>query len=368
MKGLFGTSDHPRHRRSGALALILGMILGTISACESGGPTEKTPSALTVPQQLAAQALAPSYQQWVTASNDLQAQTRKLCAHQSSIAAVRDAWRNDALAWSRLQSMQPGPVTPVSVRVTYWPDKKDLVGHQVGQWLNQSAPSASQLADMSVTLQGLSALEFLLFDPRFQWADASEKARLCPHVSVIAERQNMLSQQALSDWEREQGAGMRSALPNARYASDTEALAELLKANVSGLEVAHKKLVAALGEKYPQPYLAEYWRSGLSLPSARAVLEGSDTLWRSGLATQVEKTDPALAERITALYLALLEEPLLAAYKPDAVTLTALLNSVQGRELLATLTAKMKSLHLAYARDVSIALQIPLGINAHDGD
>lgn len=342
---------------------ILTLMLGAAAGCEYplGGP------ALTTPQRLAEQAVAPAYQHWVAQSQALFDQAQSVCRQPdaASIERLRAAWRQDALAWSALQSMQPGPVTPVSVRVSYWPDKKDLVGHQVEQWLEQPVPTAVQLAEQSVTLQGLSALEFLLFDSRFDWSQAPQRERLCPPVSVIAERQQMLAQEALQSWEREQG--MRSALPNSRYANESEALAELLKANVAGLEVAHKKLATALGDKYPQPFLAEYWRSGLSLPSARAVLEGSRSLWQSGLAEAVAAKQPGLAAQIEEAYARLMTSSLLSS-DASALTLVALLKTAEGRAQLKGLAEQMKSLHMQYARDVSKALQIPLGINAHDGD
>lgn len=343
----------------------LTVMLGGAAGCEqrSSGP------ALTTPQRLAEQAVAPAYQHWVDQSQALYEQVQSVCrpSNAADITRLRAAWRQDALAWSALQSMQPGPVTPVSVRVSYWPDKKDLVGHQVEQWLQQPLPTVAQLAEQSVTLQGLSALEFLLFDARFDWSQAPQRERLCPPVSVIAERQQMLAHEALQSWEREQGVGMRSALPNTRYANESEALAELLKANVAGLEVAHKKLVAALGDKYPQPFLAEYWRSGLSLPSARAVLEGSRSLWQSGLADAVGAQQPALAAQINEAYAQLMAAPLLSN-EASALPLGALLKSAEGRAQVKGLAEQMKSLHMQYARDVSNALQIPLGINAHDGD
>lgn len=366
--------QHCSLRRAVTLT-ILTVVLGAAVGCEhlSGG------SALTTSQRLADQAVAPAYQRWVAQSQALFEQAQSVCLQPdaASIERLRAAWRQDALAWSALQSMQPGPVTPISVRVSYWPDKKDLVGHQVEQWLQQPLPTAAQLAEQSVTLQGLSALEFLLFDARFDWSQAPQRERLCPPVSVIAERQHRLAKEALQSWEREQGMGMRSALPNSRYASESEALAELLKANVAGLEVAHKKLVAALGDKYPQPFLAEYWRSDLSLPSARAVLEGSRSLWQSGLADAVAKQQPSLAAQIDEAYMQLLASPLLSASLQNAtlqsadasaLTLRALLKSAEGRAQLKDLAEQMKLLHLQYAREVSKALQIPLGINAHDGD
>lgn len=341
----------------------LALSLTVTTGCDRlVGPT------LTTPQRLAEQAIAPAYQQWQAKSQVLVMHTQG-CLHQNNadIEALREAWRQDAVAWSHLQSMQPGPVTPISVRVSYWPDKKDLVGHQVEQWLQQPLPTATQLSEQSVTLQGLSALEFLLFDARFDWTQASQRERLCPRVSVIAERQQRLAHEALQTWTSEQGMGMRSALPNARYASESEALAELLRANVSGLEVAHKKLVAALGDKYPQPYLAEYWRSGLSLPAAHAVLAGSHALWQAGLSDAVAAQQPALATQIDEAYTQLMASPLLAM-EPTATPLTTLLKTPEGRTHIKTLTDQMKALHLLYAREVSKALQIPLGINAHDGD
>lgn len=348
------------------LYMVVTLGVSVLAGCSVLGGADTR----TTAQRLADDAVEPAYQQWQMRSQHIATMVREACAREAldpaMLTDMRAGWREDALAWSYLQSMQPGPVTPVSVRVSYWPDKKDLVGHQVNNWLKQPVPTVAELSEQSVTLQGLSAMEFMLFDARFDWMQPGEKNRLCPRVQVIAERQQQLATETLHAWQQEQGAGMRGAVPNARYATESEALAEVLKANVSGLEVAHKKLVAALGEKYPQPYLAEYWRSGLSLSSARAVIEGSRSLWQSGLAAAVEKQDKALAGKVTARYTEVLENDLLAA-DPTPV-LTELLKTPAGRESVAALANQMKDLHLTYARDVSKALQIPLGINAHDGD
>ncbi len=349
-------------------AVMVTLCLSGVTGCALSGLMD-TRSPL---QRMADDAIEPAYRVWQTQTRQTAESVRDVCARdafdKSALKDLQAGWRKESMAWSYLQSMQPGPVTPVSVRVSYWPDKKDLVGHQVESWLKQPTPSVAELADQSVTLQGLSALEFLLFDQRFRWGDAGERARLCPHVQVIAERQQQLADETLQAWQQEQGAGMRAALPNQRYANENEALAELLKANVSGLEVAHKKLVSALGEKYPQPYLAEYWRSGASLTSARAVIEGSQTLWQTGFVDLVKKQDAALADDISALYSQVLSNGLLDA---DAVTpplLSELLKSQEGRQSIAVLANAMKDLHMAFARDVSKVLQLPLGINAHDGD
>lgn len=348
------------------LVSVVTLGMSVLAGCSALAPTDTR----TTAQRLADDAIEPAYQQWQARSQRTAMVIREACAREALdpavLADMRAGWRETALAWSYLQSMQPGPVTPVSVRVSYWPDKKDLVGHQINNWLKQPVPTVAELTEQSVTLQGLSAMEFMLFDSRFDWIQSAEKARLCPRVQVIAERQQQLATETLQAWQQEQGAGMRSAVPNGRYASESEALAELLKANVSGLEVAHKKLVAALGEKYPQPYLAEYWRSGLSLSSAKAVIEGSQSLWGSGLFAAVEKQDKPLAEKVTALYSDVLAHELLSG---DATpVLTELLKTSKGRESVAALANHMKNLHMTYARDVSKALQIPLGINAHDGD
>lgn len=362
MKSMFSTRP--------LFSLVLGVTLGVsaLAGCETLGLTDTR----TTAQKLADEAVEPAYQQWAKRSQQAADSIREACAGQaidaSALAAMQAGWREQALAWSYLQSMQPGPVTPVSVRVSYWPDKKDLVGHQVENWLKQPLPSVAQLSEQSVTLQGLSAQEFLLFDKRFDWTQPSETSRLCPRVQVIADRQQQLSAETLQAWQQEQGAGMRAGIPNARYATDSEALAELLKANVSGLEVAHKKLISTLGEKYPQPYLAEYWRSGLSLSSARAVIKGSQSLWNAGLADAVKKQDATLSQEISALYEQVLQNALLVTDKDATPVLTELLKTPQGRQQIAALTDLMKALHMRYARDVSKALQIPLGLNAHDGD
>ncbi|MCH1325808.1 imelysin family protein, partial [Pseudomonas aeruginosa] len=81
-------------------------------------------------------------------------------------------------------------------------------------------------------------------------------------------------QDILARWKNDGGMPPQmSKFPNDRYADAHEAIAELLRDQVTALDMLKKKLGTPLGRQskgIPQPYQAEAWRSNASLASLDA--------------------------------------------------------------------------------------------------
>lgn len=343
-------------------ALLLPALCLALAGCAPDTPRQAAVRASV--EQVA----LPALQRWQTASRELQSEGQRFCRQQGELATVQQRWREAHRAWGALQPLWLGPLAEDSrtLQVQYWPDKKNLVAHQVEARLAEG--SAAPLADASTALKGLSAAEYLLFDPARQPRDAATREAVCPLLLGILEYQGMLAGSVRSAW-RNGGPGFAGQLlktPNPQFADEQEALAALLRAQLSGLELMKQKLQLPLGGEsgIPQPYQAEAWRSQNALPALREGLITLRALWREGgLRGLAAGQIPESAAKVDQAQVA-------AIAQLDALTqpLDQLLSTPSGRTRLFALQDQLNTLIREYEHGVAPALGVQIGFNANDGD
>ena len=353
--------QHPVRLTLLALSLLL-------SACSAPDPQANTSSAL------ASEVFKPAYAAWAISSQQLTGSAQALCAGSADLDAARKKLVSAQTAWAALQPLQLGLISESnrSWQVQFWPDKKNLVARQVEALLNKNPqPSQDQLAQASVVVQGLSAYEYLLFDPAIDLSRDSDKQRYCTLLQGIAQHQKLLADEVFEDWEAADGiASNLEKFPNPRYADAHEAIADLLRSQVTGLDVMKKKLGTPLGVQSkgtPQPYQAESWRSGGSLGNLAAGLASAQQVWQgqsnNGLRSLLDADQQALAKQIDQGYadtrqkLEMLEQSMTELFARDSA-----LTELQA------LYSSLDQLHRLHERDLAKALNVQLGFNAHDGD
>ncbi|MNZ19885.1 Imelysin [compost metagenome] len=354
-------------------ALVSLALLATLAGCSPSEPPKpkKEPYA-AASAALTDGVLLPAYTRWTDSDRQLADSARALCAGEQDLASARQTYLAAHGAWAALQPLAVGPLSEGNLawQVQFWPDKKNLVARQVNTLLS-SKPQLKQadLEQASVVVQGLTAYEYLLFDPAIDLADLEQKRRYCPLLLAIGSHQQALSARVLAAWLGEQGmASQLKSFPNARYAEGREAVAELLRVQVSALDGLKKKLGTPLARgKTPQPYQAEAWRSGASLASLDASLASAEALWRGangdGARSLLAAEQADLATRIDAAY-SETRQRIAALGQP----LNVLLADEAGRASLGQLYDSLDTLHRLHEAELAKALGIQLGFNAHDGD
>ncbi|HSC83637.1 MAG TPA: imelysin family protein, partial [Pseudomonas sp.] len=211
-----------------------------LTACSPQDPQQKTSSALVDG------VLLPAYSTWNQANQQLAENATAFCAGSQDLTSARQAFLASVGSWAALQPLMIGPLAEGNRawQVQFWPDKKNLVQRQV-EALLKSKPqlAAADLENSSVVLQGLTAYEYALFDPAIDLDDAAQKSRYCPLLTAIGQHQQKLSGDVLAQWQAKDGmAAQLKQFPNARFAEGTEAMAELLRTQVSGIDGLKKKL------------------------------------------------------------------------------------------------------------------------------
>lgn len=351
--------------RSPLPVLLLGLALG---ACSPSDPQKRVSAAL------ADGVLLPAYSAWSEADRQLASSAQAFCADQQDLTEARQAFLTAQSAWAGLQPLLLGPMAEGNRawQVQFWPDKKNLVARQVTALLkSKPAVTIADLKNASVVVQGLTAYEYLMFDPDIDLKNAEQKARYCPLITAIGQHQQDLAADVLNQWQAKDGmADQLKRFPNARYAEAPEAMAELLRTQVSAIDGLKKKLGTPLGRQskgVPQPYQAEAWRSKASLANLAASLATAERLWhgaeQNGVQALLGNDQTDLKQRLDTAY-SDTRQRLAAIDRP----LGELLADESGRKELNALYDSLNSLHRLHEGELAKALGIQLGFNAHDGD
>lgn len=351
--------------RSPFTLALLGLALG---ACTPADSQQRVSAAL------ADGVLLPAYSSWAEADRQLAASGQAFCGGTQELGEARQVFLAAQSAWAGLQPLLVGPLAEGNRawQVQFWPDKKNLVARQVESLIKGKPQlTPADLDKSSVVVQGLTAYEYLLFDPAIDLDDAAQKARYCPLLVAIGQHQQALAADVLGQWQAQDGmAAQLKGFPNQRYAEAAEAVAELLRTQVSALDGLKKKLGTPLGRQskgQPQPYQAEAWRSHASLASLAAGLASAERIWhgaeQDGMQALLGSQHDELKQRLDAAYsdtrqrLAAIERPL-----------GELLGDEAGRQELNALYDSLGSLHRLHEGELAKTLGIQLGFNAHDGD
>jgi len=349
------------------------LLFTSLAALALGACSPQDPQAVTS-AAIAKSVILPTYTRWVEADRQLAVSALAYCEGKETLETARADFLHAQKAWAELQPLLIGPLAEGnrSWQVQFWPDKKNLVGRQVEQLVTtQPQIDATALAKSSVVVQGLSAYEYILFDSKPDVANAEQKARYCPLLVAIGERQKQLAEEILQTWNNTDGMlAQMSKFPNQRYADSHEAIADLLRVQVTAIDTLKKKLGTPMGRQskgVPQPFQADAWRSQASLTSLEASLAAAKTVWEGvdnkGLRSLLPSEQKPLADKIDAAYAASLK-----LFAGNQRSLTDMLNDEAGRQQLNELYDSLNVVHRLHEADLAKALGIQLGFNANDGD
>ena len=349
------------------------LLFTSLAALALGACSPQDPQAVTS-AAIANQVILPTYSRWVEADRTLAASALAYCEGKESLDKARADFLNAQKAWAELQPLLVGPLAEGNRawQVQFWPDKKNLVGRQVEQLVNGDKPvDAEALGKSSVVVRGLSAYEYILFDSKPDIATAEQKARYCPLLVAIGAHQKALAEEILKGWNSTDGMlAQMTKFPNQRYADSHEAIADLLRVQVTALDTLKKKLGTPMGRQskgVPQPFQADAWRSQSSLTALEASLAAAKTVWEGvdnkGLRGLLPAEQKPLADKIDAAYAASLK-----LFDSNQRSLTEMLQDDAGRQQLNDLYDSLNVVHRLHEGELAKALGIQLGFNANDGD
>jgi predicted lipoprotein len=235
----------------------------------------------------------PGYRTFHQATSALTADQQALCAtpSEAALGAARKSFGETVDAWSRIEIIRFGPVIEENrlERVLFWPDRKGTGLKQVQAALaakDRTAADATQLAGKSVAMQGLGALEFILYGTGSEALAAGDAYR-CSYGAAIAGNLDGIAADLEAAWAMPDGFAKVWANPSADnplYRDGTEAVTELMGVFVTGMELVRDvRLGGFLGNeaKGDKPRQAMFWRSGKTVDALAGNLAGMKALFEA---------------------------------------------------------------------------------------
>lgn len=352
------------------LAVVLACLCFPATAQEGGAPDPVMQGAIDG-------VIRPSIIGFARETSGLVQSLELLCAAPS--ASARDIangqFREAALAYGRSELFRLGPLLEENraERLLFWPDRRGIGLRQVQTILaeqDETATDPVSLRQKSVAVQGLGALEYLLFGSEAASLASSDGDFRCRFGLAIAKNVAALGQELATAWYRPHGVADHLLAPSAEYsdyrsqAEATEALVGLLAHGLEAVRDTRINPFIARDGAAAKPKQALFWRSELTLPMLRANLQALRDLFTiSGVAHRVDPTSAGLGNSVEFEFrnasraLNLITLPVEAAVE-DA-------KQAQAFTYLVIVTGSLQTM---IGEQLSAALGLSVGFSSLDGD
>lgn len=319
--------------------------------------------------------IIPAYVVLAEAGEQLSERVDGFCSNTDktpeAINEMRAAWHSAMDAWQSVQHIRFGPVSYFNwqYRLQYWPDERATGLRQLTALLAAADPAIldeETFADQSVGVQGLPALEILLFDEE---SDALlENGYRCQVAQAIANNIATMSQNIVTRWQQEFRATLMLSDDSGWFRDHSDASTELLKALVESVPLlTTQKLALPMGENAERARLrrAESWRSARSLRNIQLNVAALYDLYQGqgdwqGLTVIFPEAHSMMIDEHFATVNGLINE-LPASFE------TALDETEQGYARLVTVAGSLDALYQALEAGVKDT-ELFLGFNSLDGD
>lgn len=323
--------------------------------------------------------LIPRYQSFADAAATQNTVLQTFCTapDAGALATARAAFQHTVDAWMAIQHIRLGPVglSFRRERIAHWPEHRNAIGKALRQRLaerDSAALEAQAFATSSVAIQGLPALERLLFeaDSLTQYTAAGGARYRCELTLAISRNLATIAAELISEWRDEMLPALASGEAHPIYFDSPKGATRLLLTDLQTLlqTVIELKLEKVIGKSpdKARPKLAENYRSGRSLRNIVLNLETASEMYggEGGFSDFVRagENGDRIDERLGQAF-----EQALVAVRGLAPLEQAATESAQ-RESLDQAVEAIKTVRNQVVDEVPKAADVELGFNELDGD
>lgn len=295
-----------------------------------------------------------------------------------SRAAATAAFADTARAWGSLDFIRFGPVTRAHrlERVLFWPDPRATAQRQLGALIaarKQDVIAPGALASQSVAVQGLTALEILLYDDKAPLGAGTDETSVyrCAFARAIADNLATIAREIADEWTGADGFRLKmvaAGSDNPLYKDASETARDVVKGLATGLELCRDRFLmpelTALAADPPKRARLPFDRAELMGAYLSASLISLHDLFdATGLVAFVPADKPWMAEFLPRAWKSLIA---------DAATLDGLRTSQRGSEAHLHALRKMRfdigGIRSIVVRELATNAEIDMGFNELDGD
>jgi predicted lipoprotein len=271
------------------LALLSAVLLPLPALAQESSPTVGVLDAAKVPAVMERAVdgfIRPGYRHFTEEADTMEESMAMLCDAPSSksLTNAQSTFGDLVEAWSRIEIVRVGPVLDDNrfERILFFPDRKGTGLKQVQAALAKPDPSVTSVETLkgkSVAMQGLGALEFVLFGTGAETLTTTEGSYRCQYGTAIAANLQRLGSELSAAWDAPTGVAAAWKAPgpdNPLYRDEAEAAKELLGVLVHAAETIRDQRIEQFYKGEPKkalPRQAIYWRSGNTFRSITANIE-----------------------------------------------------------------------------------------------
>lgn len=354
------------------LLLVLVLALSAMPVAAAEKPTAEQVVSLAITE-----AIRPGFAHYAETTTALQGDIGGLCGapSETGLGTVRDAFKATVTAWSRIELYRLGPLMTENRydKILFWPDRKGIALKQVQAILaapDLDAADPTKLASKSVAVQGLGALEFLLFGTGAEQLATPEGDFRCHYALAISTLLSGTAAQLSAEWSDPEGISKRLLAPSASdadYRSFREVAEALTGLMAHGTEaIRDQRLLPFLGSNgaAPKPKSALFWRSGMTVPSIIANFEGLQALLEKSRIAEATSEDQLWVGNSAAFEFGN------AARAGKVVTepIEQALADPRQKKALDYLVIVTQSLDTILGENLAAALGLSVGFSSLDGD
>ncbi len=373
-----------------ASLLLVGMTT-VIHANESSTNTEQVDYAM-INQLVVEQAILPDYFSLVKATREFDQLITRTCQRDEAAfnngakvkaidTHVMRSFLNVRYAWAKVQLLSFGPISFLErrERFDFWPDKHRVGERQIRQLLSQTDSTNSfhdinieQFREKSVAIQGLSAMERVLF---------SQKQTLNTHdchlARLIAENLLSIAEDVFAQWSTkpiEFKNDLLNPTPDLTFFSDAKQVASVLLNDMSTQirVVSDQKIANAMPSAKKRDQKINYrklesWRTGSTFALMTLNILTVKKYYQLGFSRPIKQLNVSLHQHITGQFEKVLSQ-LEILNSRRSIQVKKMTQTKEVFEIFTALQIALLELDTLLSNDVVKTLGLHIKFNALDGD
>ena len=321
--------------------------------------------------------IVPAYAELTQATGLLQQQIDTLCDDPSGkhLMAAQQAFQTTVQAWSGVEWFRLGPVMEAHrvERFFFFPDRKSIGLRQVQAALirqDSALLDPHHLPQQSIALQGIGALDYLLFGTGADTLQTQGGYR-CRLAGSISQNLYQIATHLHTDWQ--QNATLRAdwlhpTATNPLFRTGQAAMNRFIGLLIHGLEAIRDTRLQAFLRATPQqdrPKSAPLWRSQATLALITDGLTGLQRLFEQSQITMLLPPDMRqLANNIQFEF----AQSIRVAHALSATPVATLLSNPAQRDQLLQLQRNLQFLINRLNHELAPRLGLMAGFSFGDGD
>ena len=321
----------------------------------------------------------PNFAAFAATTAKLKTDVAALCAtpSEAALATAQQSFKDAVVAYSTIEFVRMGPlnVNERVERLLFWPDIKGIALKQVQAAIGTKDAGAEQPATLqkkSVAMQGLGAVEFILFGAGADDLKSATGTHRCSYGAAATTLIDGVAQALSDEWQHPLPGGPVEAMlrpqPTSRdFRTELEVANKLAAALILGTDtIRDQRLspVLSLSTGTPKLRLALFWRSGMTVRSIEANFTGLRDFFRAAKFQQALDSNSAwIAESVEFEFKAAL-----AAAAQVTAPIDQAVADPEGLLGLKQMYVSTGSLDTLLGDNLGAALGLSSGFSSLDGD